>query len=74
MLMVPKYYHHPHTDRSTALMEVAKCSPDLTVQRSVRDPEVTREAVKLRVMSQHGPVTSIQCQPVIRKLLRRGSF
>lgn len=32
-------------------MEVAKCSPDLTVQSSVRDPEVTGEAVKLRVMS-----------------------
>lgn len=26
-------------------MEVAKCSPDLTVQSSVRDPEVTGEAV-----------------------------
>ena len=25
-------------------MEVAKCSPDLTVQSSVRDPEVTGEA------------------------------
>lgn len=39
----------PHTDRSTALMEVAKCSPDLTVQSSLRDPEITWEAVKLRV-------------------------
>lgn len=37
-------------------MEVAKCSPDLTVQSSVRDPEVTGEAVKLRVTSQPGPV------------------
>lgn len=34
----------PGQARSTALMEVAKCSPDLTVQSSVRDPEVTGEA------------------------------
>lgn len=49
--LIPSHYPDPHTDRSTALMEVAKCSPDLTVQSSVRDPEVTGEAVKLRVTS-----------------------
>jgi hypothetical protein len=34
----------PGQARSSALMEVAKCSPDLTVQNSVRDPEVTGKA------------------------------
>lgn len=47
--LIPSYYPHAHTDRSTALVEVAKCSLDLTVQGSVRDPEIIWEAVKLRV-------------------------
>lgn len=57
--LIPTRYPDPHTDRSTALMEVAKRFPDLTVQGSVRDPEVTGEAVKLRVTSQLGSVTSL---------------
>lgn len=57
----PRHTHSPdpHTDRPSALMEVAERSPDLAVQSPVRDPEVTGEAVKFRVRSCLGLVTSL---------------
>lgn len=47
-LLIPNQDPNLHTDRSTAIMEVAKCSSDFTVQCLLWDPEVTGEAAEWR--------------------------